>query len=103
MDQLLPNSVASGRRRNVASKERFSAIAATIRFLGQLPAKTRAKVREIVIREDHDSSVMLECHAHGLIPFRQEKPRLKIEMWGDLRRRIQAHVAQRVNETLLLR
>ncbi|KAI1105308.1 hypothetical protein F4804DRAFT_304495 [Jackrogersella minutella] len=57
----------------------FSAAAASIQFLGSLPASTRAHIRRIVLHENDISVAYPECHALGLIPFCQENPRLRIE------------------------
>ncbi|RSL87768.1 hypothetical protein CDV31_016192 [Fusarium ambrosium] len=60
-------------------KFRFSAASVAIWFLEGLPNETRRQLRNVVLREDHVSMHSPECHAHGLIPFCKENPRLHIE------------------------
>ena len=57
-----------------------------IRFLGMLQHKQRCHLRHLVIREDRNSAAQSRCHAHGLIPYLKDLPRLRVvhrvDMWS---------------------
>ena len=60
-------------------KWRYSAAAASIRFLKSISASTRLQIRKILVNEDHPSVANSECHARGLIGFCLENPQLRVE------------------------
>lgn len=59
-------------------KHWFSATSAAIRFLGDHP-DARRHIRSIVIIEDRAAVADPYLHVHGLVPFCQENPLLRIE------------------------
>lgn len=76
------------KRNGDRTKFRFSAAAAAIHFLQYLPATMRAKMRNIVLDEDHEAVAKPQCHALGLIPFCLENPLLRVErrvsLWNNV-------------------
>lgn len=70
------------------STYRFSAAAAAISFLENVPDRIRQRLRKIVLNESHEAVSTPECHARGLIPFCQVYPLLRIErrvsLWRNL-------------------
>ncbi|KAF2022224.1 hypothetical protein BU24DRAFT_405110 [Aaosphaeria arxii CBS 175.79] len=72
----------SDRCLNVTSnfkKNRFSAAAVTIEFLGALKPRIRKHIRKIIVHEDHMSHCNPACHVEGFIHFCIENPKLRIE------------------------
>lgn len=61
-----------------------SAASQSIHFLEMLPQGQRSRLRRLVIREDRRSCALPRCHAHGLIPYLHELPRLRIDHHIDL-------------------
>ena len=63
-----------------------SAASQSIHFLEMLQQGQRSRLRRLVIREDRRSCALPRCHAHGLIPYLRELPRLRIDhqidMWS---------------------
>jgi hypothetical protein len=53
-----------------------------------VPEHFQTELHGLIIREDHKSAAMLECHAHGLIEYLKRLPMLRIEhrvdMWNTL-------------------
>ncbi|KAK4202730.1 hypothetical protein QBC40DRAFT_39652 [Triangularia verruculosa] len=70
------------------AKFRFSAAAAAIHFLGQLPPTIRPHFRKIILDENAESSPFPQGHTEGLIPFCHENPALRIErrvnLWNNV-------------------
>ena len=63
-----------------------SAASQSIRFLGTLSHLQRSRLRHLDIREDRKCSSLPRCHAHGLIPYLKDLPRLRVvhrvDMWS---------------------
>jgi hypothetical protein len=85
-----PNSSSNPQSLESRRKRYWSATACAIRFLESFPSTSRTCIRNIRIEEDHQSNLGLgpewdqAAHAHGLIPFCKENPRLRIEARVDL-------------------
>lgn len=64
-----------------------SATSMAIAFLSALPARSRSHIRRISLLEESRSEFHSPCHPHGLIPFCQENPNLRIvsrlDYWGN--------------------
>ncbi|KAF4424487.1 hypothetical protein F53441_14234 [Fusarium austroafricanum] len=70
-----------GKRFDARARERigFSATAAAIRFLGQLPPHQRNQIRKLVLYENLESVNVPSVHALGLVRFFTENPLLSVE------------------------
>jgi hypothetical protein len=62
----------------------YSAACAAIRFFQSVPSRTRINIRNVVLRESHESVASPETHGRGLIPFHLENPQLRIIRYVDL-------------------
>ncbi|KAG8160914.1 hypothetical protein KVR01_009178 [Diaporthe batatas] len=60
-------------------KYRFSAASVAIKFLSSLPSGLRLYLRHIRLLEKNVSVAFPESHAHGLIKFCVENPKLRVE------------------------
>jgi hypothetical protein len=58
---------------------RYSAASLAIRFLQSYPDVAFSQTRKIILFEDHMSIANSPSHAHGLIRFCRQNPRLRIE------------------------
>jgi hypothetical protein len=65
-------------------KYSYSAASVTIRFFKSLPANTRARIRNVILREDYESVSNPECHGKRLLPFCVENPKLHVERFVSL-------------------
>ena len=87
-DESLPdsNSKTQNSKPHVPPKLRvyYSATACAVYFLNGLSKDTREYIRNISIIEDHVIPSHPASHAHGLIPFCQENPRLHVETQLDI-------------------
>ncbi|KAF2438899.1 hypothetical protein P171DRAFT_504383 [Karstenula rhodostoma CBS 690.94] len=62
----------------------YSGTASAIRFLKGIRPETRLSIRKIEIDERHLSVGKMDSHAHGLIPYCRENPKLKVEIRIDI-------------------
>ena len=62
----------------------YSGSAYAIKFLQSLSLGNRQNIRRLVIEEDHYCVGDMVTHAHGLIPFCQENPKLRVEIRVDI-------------------
>jgi hypothetical protein len=65
-------------------KYTYSAASSAIRFFESLSPRTRAQIRDVVLREDYESVAFPEDHARGLIPFCVENKQLRVKRYVSL-------------------
>jgi hypothetical protein len=74
-----PDSLLEHFTSRCREKLRFSATAAAIRFLEQLPISQRTQIRRLVLHEDLPSVNLPSRHTQGLVPLLKENPLLRVE------------------------
>ena len=75
----------------------YSAAAMAIQYLSTCRLRTRRQHHSFILHEDRPSICMPECHAVGLISYRRENPKLRINRCVDLWRNVFAQAAVRAS------